>query len=337
MNTSGEEIGSYWPRGDRSVSHSQLSQMLLQSARFHAHRALTQFSSGHDDELLDAAASTGNALELMAKALLANIEAGLLADRGDPDSVLRFADKGHLAKSSPSRTRTRSASEALVLVKQLQPTFRWNAQADELALQVRNAALHIGIVDTRELRSAVKVMSRAVDDMVRFYGEGDRFAFWGKTALPLVDQLLDEAASEVEQEVAAKVAAAHARLASMTLDLAPESAEVLLRALSGSASHASFDHAEAAECPVCHQQGWLLCNVDRGSVEWDVDDDGLPAHAWVSRTAWPEAFECPVCRLDLHFDELVEFDFPMEISLEDDSDPFEVDEWEPDEDILRDR
>jgi hypothetical protein len=311
--------------------------MLMQSARFHARRALTQFSSSHEDALLDAAASTGNALELMAKALLASTEAGLLADRGDPDSVLRFADKGHLAHSPASRTRTRSASEVLVLVKRLHPAFRWNAPVDELAVQVRNAALHLGIVDATELRSAVKIMSRAVDDMLRSDGQADRSAFWGEAVLRLVDQLLDEAASEVKQEVAAKVAAAGALLARRTLGLAPESAELLLRALSGSASRTSAEHAEAAECPVCHRQGWLLCGVDRGPVEWDVDDEGMPHGAWVDLTAWPEAFECPVCGLDLDFGELVEFDFPMEISLESDDDPYEVYEWEPDEDTFRDR
>lgn len=335
VDKSEESIGSRWPRGHQSVSHSQLSQMLLQSARFHARRALTQFSSSHDDALLDAAASTGNALELMAKALLASTEAGLLADRGDPDSVLRLAGKGHLAQLPPSRTKTKSASEVLVLVKRLHPAFRWNAPVDELALRVRNAALHLGIVDATELRSAVKIMSRAVDDMVRSYGEADRSVFWGEAVLRLVDQLLDEAASEVKQEVAAKVAAAGAQLARRTVGLAPESAELLLRALSGSAPRTSAEHVEAAECPVCHRQGWLLCGVDRGPVEWDFDDEGLPHGAWVDLTASPEAFECPVCGLDLDFGELVEFDFPMEIGLDSDDDPYEVYDWEPDED--RDR
>lgn len=336
VDKSGEGIGSRWPLGQHSVPHAQLSEMLLQSARFHARRSLTQYSSGDDDALLDAAASTGSALELMAKALLAITEAGLLADRGDPDSVLRFADKGHLAHSPASQTKTKSASEVLILVKRLHPAFQWNPPVDELALKVRNAAVHLGIVDATELRSAVKIMSRAVDDMVRFYGEADRSAFWGEAVLRLVDQLLDEAASEVKRGVAAKVAAAGAELARRTLGLPPETAELLLRALSGSAPRTSAEHAEAAECPVCHRQGWLLCGVDRGPVEWDVDDEGMPHGAWVDLTAWPEAFECPVCGLDLDSGELVEFDFPTEISLESDDDPHEV-QWEPDEDTFRDR
>jgi len=208
---------------------------------------------------------------------------------------------------------------------------------DEHALQVRNAAVHLAIVDATELRSAVKIMCRTVDDMVRSYGPGDRNTFWGETALPLVSQLLDEAASEVKQEVAAKVAAAGARLARMISGLAPEMAEALLRLQSGAAPRTSAEHVESAECPVCHQQGWLLCSVDRGAVEWEVDEDGVPSRARVDLTAWPEAFECPVCKLDLEFLELAEFDFPMEISLEGDSDPFEVYEWEPDEDEFRGR
>jgi len=173
--------------------------------------------------------------------------------------------------------------------------------------------------------------------MVRSYGDGDRKAFWGDTALPLADQLLDEAASEVKQEVAAKVAAAGARLALMISGFSPESAEVLLRLKSGSSPRTSAEHTEPAVCPVCRQQGWLLCSIDRGAVEWEVDEDGLPSGAMVDVTAWPEAFECPVCRPYLDFPELAEFDFPMEISLEGDSDPFEVYEWEPDEDEFRGR
>ena len=40
VDKTGESIGSHWPRGHHSVLHSQLSEMLMQSARFHARRAL---------------------------------------------------------------------------------------------------------------------------------------------------------------------------------------------------------------------------------------------------------------------------------------------------------
>jgi hypothetical protein len=76
--------------------------------------------------------------------------------------------------------------------------------------------------------------------------------------------------------------------------------------------------------------------VERGPVEYDGDDPS-DMQPWVSLTAYPFSFQRPVCGLELEGDELAEFDFATDIELDADSDPFEVYEYEPDEDYFRDR
>ena len=81
--------------------------------------------------------------------------------------------------------------------------------------------------------------------------------------------------------------------------------------------------------------GWLICGVEEGPIEVDVDEDGLPDQAWQARSAYPYMFECPVCGLSLEDDELRQLDFPQEIELEPIENPYE--DWEPDEDEFRGR
>jgi rubredoxin len=165
--------------------------------------------------------------------------------------------------------------------------------------------------------------------------ELDSDEFWGPESARVVDHLLDEAKSETARTVAAKTAAAQKRFATMldTLDLA--SKKVLLAVLSGRAISTS-DYQEAQQCPVCDQQGWLNCTVERGPVEYD-GDDSRDMQPWVSLTAYPFSFQCPVCGLELEADELAEFDFATDIELDADSEPFEVYDYEPYEDYFRDR
>lgn len=96
----------------------------------------------------------------------------------------------------------------------------------------------------------------------------------------------------------------------------------------------STDHEEPQTCPVCQQQGWLLCGVEVSATQYEYDDEGMAA-ASADRTAYPFGFECPVCKLDLDAEQLGGFDFPSEFELEpDDNPPLD---WEPDEDYFRDR
>lgn len=301
--------GTWWPVGKNVVQHSQLKRLLAQSAQWHARRAINYFVSDDLNELLEAAVSAGTAVELLAKTYLVNIDPALLADRGDRDTVLVLGGNGALARADPLLMKTIGAVEALRLVKYLYKELPW-LQQDGVSLRVRNAAIHMALVRTDELRSAVMEMSRLVESLIVPLGLA-RDDFWDPHSLSAVNYLLDEAKSETARIVAAKIAAAQRYLARLLRGISTESRHTLLAVLSGRPASVGIDHDEPQECPVCQQQGWLVCSVLEDPRR-EPNEDGRFSQ-WVDQFAYPEVFECPVCQLHVEGRELSEFDFPNSI------------------------
>jgi hypothetical protein len=277
-------VGTWWPTGEYAVPHSRLKQVLAQSARFNARQAIRFFVSDSRNGILQAAISVGGAVELLAKAYLASVAPALLAERGERDSVLVMANKAELAGRGVTDVKTIGAHEALLVAKHLRPALPYTPPADQIVLRVRNAAVHMGIVDRRELRAAVVVMCRIIETLLTVLGL-DHSAFWGTEASSVVNEILDAAKSEVRRVVAAKMVAAKQHLAQLLSGLDQASMTVVIASLAG--KHLSHtDHEEAATCPACGEQGWLLCGIERGELEsWQggdgefyafVFEDGLP-------------------------------------------------------------
>lgn len=319
--------GTRWPAGKYWIGHDKLGQLLAMSARHHARQAVTLFTSEDQTEVIQSAISTGCAVELLAKAYLASIEPGLLADRSERDAVLLLANKGHLASSGHIDIKSISASEALKLVKHFHPSFPYNPQADSLVLKVRNAAAHMALVSHKELFVAVVLMCRIIEGIIPVL-QLDRESFWGEHALSTVKELLDRDSDERRQIVTAKMVAARHRVSSLLANLDEAGRVVVLNALSGRKGSLS-DYEEPQSCPVCTQQGWLLCAVELGTHEAVVSKGGSVCST-AEAVAYPVYFECPVCELQLEEDELLEVEeFPKEIKLE-----FDLecdDEFYPDE------
>jgi hypothetical protein len=321
--------GSRWPAGPSQHPHADLPVHLLKSGRAHARRALSTYTATTTEEQQLAAISVGSAVELLSKALVADVNPALLSERGDRDTMLHLTNLGHLSRKAATEVRSLSAVEAVAAANHIHPSLGWRQGADSIVFRVRNAAAHMALVDAEELHAAVLELLKFVRGLLTVRG-GEPSDFWGEPLAPLAAELLDEASSASRRSAIAKQAAAHARLESIVGSLGGRAREVVLAALSGRRM-SSTDHEEPETCPVCGQQGWLLCGVERGPVEWDPDGARVPL------TAWPFGFECPVCGLDLEGDELLLFTFPQEIELEPDDDPVEAYEWEPDEDVWRGR
>lgn len=324
--------GMWWPAGSYLVENVRLKQLLALSGRWHSAKAIAGFVSEELGELLQAAVSVGSAVEMMAKTLIAVKSAALLADRGDRDSVLMLTGNSAQVTVDALRLRSIGAVEALKLAKHFHAELPVDLP-DPLVLRVRNAAIHMALVDQARLRVAVARMTRYVEASLPLL-DLSRSAFWSRPALSVVDALLDEAKSEVARSARAKIAAAQGRFATLTRALPTDQVAAVLTALS-SRLMLSSDHNEPHGCPVCKQSGWLLCGVEVGPTEYTYDDDFVVTGAFRSRTAYPVAFECPVCQLGLEGDELLEFDFPNDIEIE----PEDADEelFEPDEDLYRGR
>jgi hypothetical protein len=325
--------GTWWPVGKHVVEHDRLKQVLALSARHHARQAIELFANDDQAGLTQAAVSAGCAVELLAKAFLASVEHGLLAEKGDRDTVLILSGNANLTSAQIAEMKTVGALESLKIAKHLHPPLPFNIQSDQVVLRVRNAAAHMGMVLPDELRAAVAVMCRLVDGLLAALSL-KRDDYWGRDAVGVVDEILDIAKSEVRRIVAAKIAAAERRYAGLVSGLDAAGRVVVLAALSRRGPYMIADHNEPQECPACKQQGWLVCHVDEGQPEVEYGDDGNQ-YAFASRTAYPSIFECPVCELELEEEELAEFDYPMEIELEPNNDPYS--DYEPDEDWFRGR
>jgi hypothetical protein len=305
--------GTWWPVGPRVVKHDQLKRVIAQSARWHARQAIRLFVSDDLNEMLQAAISAGTAVELLAKAYLASIDGVLLADKGDRDTMLLLGGHGGLAPADPLLMRTVGGIEALRLAKHLHRDLPW-LQQDIVALRVRNAAIHMAMVRSDELRAAVVQMSRIGESLLAQLGL-DRERFWGSHEVSVVEYLLDEARTERARIVAAKKAAAQRHLDELLVGLTDSDRRVVLTVLSGRPPNVSIEHDEPQECPVCGQKGWLVCTVESGTTRQEADEDGGVSEM-TARTAYPHIFTCPVCELEIEGEELWEFDFPDSIDIE---------------------
>lgn len=323
--------GTWWPIGRLQVPCGDLKWLLAQSAQWHARQSIRTFSSNDLNDLLQAATAAGTGVELLAKAYLASIDVALLAEKGDRDTVLLLGGHSALTESEPLAMKTIGALEALKIAKQLHKDLPLT-QPNPVVFRVRNAACHMALVRSDSLRAAVVQMCRIVESLLLAL-DVDRRSFWGIHEIPAVDALLDEAKTEIARAVAVKKAAAASRIGRMLADLSELAREAVLAALSGR-KMSSTEHEEPQECPVCEQQGWLLCSMELGWVRKEIDEDGHVIAILVDRTAYPFAFECPVCELDVEEDELLEFNFPRQIELEPED---AIDVYEPDEDMYRDR
>ncbi|WP_431072723.1 hypothetical protein [Microbacterium phyllosphaerae] len=299
-----------WPLGNSWVGVGRLRQALAFSARAQSRTAVRQYVSSDRDELLHAAMAVGTASELLLKALVHHTSPALLADRGDRDSLLLLA--GVTAPAvDPLRFRSISALEVHRLAKHLHPALPVDVRQPE-ALTARNAAAHLGIVDPTQLRRAVTQHAVLVGGVLPLLNL-DADAFWGADLMPSAAALVDRARSDTARIVASKLASARTALRARIRAL-PEAAQAAyLAALSGR-KRTFTEREEPHACPACEQQGWLLCTVERGPVEPDLFDEG---RRYREVTAYPFAFECNVCGLELEDDELSEFaDIPVEIELE---------------------
>jgi hypothetical protein len=327
-----DDGGTAWPAGRHTIANRRLKHLLARSARWHARIAVTNLGSDDLDELLQAAISTGCAVELITKAFLASVSHSLLADRSDHHSLLLLAGRSDKTKRTGTELATRTAAEVCKIARDLDARVVSLPQ-NPVCLRVRNAAAHMGLVDVRELRLGVGQMVKYIDKILEVL-DLDGNDFWGEADRALVESLLDEARSETAKAAMLKRANAEAHLAMLTALVPPETVPAVLQAL---AKPSAEDGGLTHECPVCGQEGYFQYDVERGALEVEYDDEGMPANPWVSRWANVFGFACPVCQLELDYEELTEFNLATTIQLEDDTEPAEYYDYEPDEDYLRDR
>ena len=317
-----------WPHGKKVVVHKELQPLLEHVAQKFARDAVFKFGSPDALVQLEAAIAAGTATELLAKAYLCSVDPAMLAERNERKTSLVLTGHGHLTKAGESYLdiKTLGARAALIYASEIPggPAFNPNTQGK--VLEVRNAAAHMGLVSEDELRTSIGIMVRLVHSLVSTLGTTDD-DFWGDDLKSAARDILEVATDELRKRVLARKDEARAQLHHLVGGLEDGVAAVVLQHLSGT-KRPTVDWSESAEpweCPVCEQNGWLVCDVERGPLQGEA----INLHdyeIWVDRTAIPYLFQCPVCELELTDDELVEAGMPSTLELEADYEPVEAQE-----------
>lgn len=285
-----------WPFGSYSLGHEDLAQHLHKVGKRHAQRALRLYSSEDSFEMLDAAFSAGSAVELLAKAVLADIHpALLLGAQTDLQSLLKFTGASVPGREQPDAFTIRSldAEKCLERLRQLDALPPAWAKDDSKVFHVRNASAHLGMVDRDLLQQAIRSMVRFAEH-VRSRGKENVSTWWGSDFEGLIGEMLKQDTEAWESAVHAKLAAARQRFAELKKRVGPRVAETVFKAMSGK-SRTWIDHDEPMDCPVCGYRGRAVGVVlERGT---DVARDG--DYVVYYSTMLVVVFECSVCDLEL--------------------------------------
>jgi len=232
---------------------------LYAASRSHAlkARALAEASNEHDR--LDAAAHAGAAVELIAKAVLAELDLRLLHDRQMHHALLDIdvRDRKGYVPRPPSMTTTVGTSLAIELTARLIPGCRRHESAAQSVARTRNAAVHMALAPApsqlEDLLSGMQAFTDAAATALR----GASTDYWGVDFEMVREQ---RAASELDVPTTANahVNGARSRYEDMVGALSPEFRESVVAEIR-SRSAIDGDVLDEIECPAC---------CDRAAVTW---------------------------------------------------------------------
>ncbi|MER6186842.1 hypothetical protein AB0G67_47050 [Streptomyces sp. NPDC021056] len=284
--------------------------------------ALAAFSQG--PESYDFAVHhAGVAAEHLLKAYLANLHPALIAEGKDFNSLLHATGHGTLASIDLSRAKTIGVVDAHTRVHTL---LRKQMPIDVKTFQpvaaARNGVAHLGIHDVAEVQTVFTTCLRVIDPLLTEL-QIDPRTYWGNY-VQLHDMLIAKQVEEARIRMESMLAKARAIFQQRYSHLAPKEREVVLAAVTQPPQPQSLysrEHFEEQACPACGSRGWLT-----GDTYVLSSDEGV--------TYAPHTFACSAC--DLHLEGSGLGDLAEEVPIDMTLDEYYAD-WEPDEDLYRDR
>jgi hypothetical protein len=139
--------------------------------------------------------------------------------------------------------------------------------------------------------------------------------FFGEFA-NVVKKYLDDSSAEAERIAEEKIAKARITFESRFRDVPEYARKGMFSALiAGQRSASPYDEADQT-CPACNEKGIIAGNHD---VDWqtEYDDEGNPLNGYPVVTLYAALFYCPICDLELNYDEeLKAAGIPTEVLLE---------------------
>ncbi|MFF5147544.1 hypothetical protein ACFY6U_48885 [Streptomyces sp. NPDC013157] len=304
--------------------------------------ALTAFAEG--PESYDFAVHhAGIAAEHLLKAFLAGLHPALIVEARDFDSLLHPTGHGAHASAPASRAKTIGLVEAHARVhKILRNQIPINKQALEPVVNARNGVAHSGVHDVAEVQTVFTTCLRLIDPLLAELKIAPD-DYWG-SYVPLHDRLILERVQAARIRLEGKLAKARAIFEQRYGHLASKEREIVLATIT-QYSPRYMEHDVETTCPACGSQGWLMGDTH-------IEETNSPVVVFT-----PYVFACSACDLDVENEEFWQLgDLGDEVELSDSPEDFygnwqpdpkfipdgpedpTIDaNWEPDEDIYRDR
>ena len=291
-----DEPQAGWRLGDEV--HLDLVSHLRSAARTAANEALTSFRLSSPAASLWAATAAGIATESALKLCLASTNPAFIAS--NTESAIRLSR----GTTTVGQVRTHGGQDAAKAVRLLHPQhpMALGPKTIDVVLNVRNSAAHMSVVEPEQLSLAMQGMTAVVEACLTL--TSDLEPFWDPQHDALRQELISQKVQRSRLALTRKLAAAGSRLRDR-LDGIPEQQHVGIMAILEAPAVAAAEPPEVVThiCPVCEHRGSLFCYVTEsdtdfvGSAYPDDHPDGL-------RYAYPEAFECGVCGLQLNDNEI---------------------------------
>lgn len=337
-------IAGVSPAGSAALNPSviQISPLLYEAARDAARLALGKYARQDRRSQLQAAIAAGSAAEYLGRAVLANHDPLLLARRDSHPTVVMLSRANTSGALDPKILRSIDASGVWLLLEQIDPKLKLRAAAEVTAV-VRNAAVHMALVESSNLEEAAIALTTIVAALHPFLGSKEP-DFWGSDLNDIVQVLKDEKSNAIQRAVTALIAERRAQLDSLLTDLDSADRQRMLIFLR--AREVAYKPSERHElvdqvCPACQDDGVATYGIEEGEAEEsfrEKSNGDWAEYSW-QRELYPYAmaFNCPVCGLHLDDSQFDAAGLPAELDVqyEEVEDPSLG--WEPDEDWDRDR
>lgn len=272
--------------------------VLLSAAEHHMKRALDGLASRDRHVQLDSAIHAGAAVELIAKAVIARVDAALVLEAEDARQKLidKYIESGLIeGKQVKERSpRSISASNAVGLARKVVVELKAHDAGARQALDMRNSAAHAAELESEHLESRVLAASEYVLLAMEYLGASPQVVFGNERYEQLRAQIVR---STTALHIAAeqKVDSARQSYRTWVVDVSPTNLPQALRRRDHGPQHG--DVSDRLECPACENCGWSYWNV-----EVDVEYEGPGEHS-VEPFLRFTGFQCPFCLLELNDEE----------------------------------
>ncbi|AGB21653.1 hypothetical protein Mycsm_01234 [Mycobacterium sp. JS623] len=313
--------------------HRQLPMAMFNLAAEHARRAIEGTKGGYTSALgrVDQLTSIGAAAELLIKSTLAGINVSLLAGNLSATTLLTLI-ASPLAR--PGKVFTVGAVDALRRLNECRPHGATVIVEPKLIFEVRNEALHMGLVaDGATIQAALTELVTLATDVFEvrkvLRQDADWNAFWSPKHLTIVEALQGAGYSQLRRHFSRLIDAAGNAYARLTAGLSPDErnrlvAELVTRAPEVDDSELLRSHP----CPACQNTLWVVYDLVR---DVEVDDSDAPNSFGyvVKQSGHVSSASCPVCSLSLSPRDMVLTDIPFVLDMgQDEATADEIEGWQ---------